>query len=320
MTASVLPDLPNAPSPPSEQVAPADVLPRKRRRVDIGFWLSVLWLGGLTFTSFFADYLPFVRAYDQRVQGASNFAYGPGNDFWFGSDQLGRDVFARSIYGAQISLRIAVVSITVGMLLGGTLGMLAGYFRGRTDRGLSIFIDSLLAFPAIVIAILLVGRFDVLSESDIEILGIGFTWISRTWSIVFVFALLSIAPLARVTRAQTLSLAQREFVLASRSLGARNSRVILRDVLPNLIPAMLSVAFTGIAILLVAEGGLAFLGYSVELPTPTWGRLIAESRTRIEDAWWATIMPCVMLFATVLAFNVIGDRLAKRFDIREAAL
>ena len=133
-------------------------------------------------------------------------------------------------------------------------------------------------------------------------------------------SLLSIAPLARIVRAQTLSMSQREFVLAARSLGAKDSRVIFREILPNLVPAMVSVAFTGIAILLVAEGALAFLGYSVLAPTPTWGYLINEGRPQIERAWWATLMPCLMLFVTVLAFNLIGDRIARRFDIREAAL
>jgi peptide/nickel transport system permease protein len=173
----------------------------------------------------------------------------------------------------------------------------------------------MLAFPPIVIAILVTGRFDALRKNSE-----AFSWLSRTWSITFVLSILAIAPLARIVRAQTLSISQREFVLAARSLGARNGRVLVREILPNLVPAMVSVIFTGVAVLLIAEGGLAFLGYSIELPTPTWGRLIAENRNFIREAWWGTIMPCVMLFATVLSFNVLGDRIARRFDIREAAL
>ncbi|MGD9703122.1 MAG: ABC transporter permease [Acidimicrobiia bacterium] len=278
--------------------------------------LAVIWLVGLTFVSVFADFLPFVRGYAQRVRGATRFAFGPGNDFWFGSDQLGRDVFARCVYGARISLLVATASILTGIIIGGTLGLIAGYRRGAIDRVISIFTDSLLALPALIIAILFVGRFDALRLNNPDTFG----WLSRTWSIVFVLSLLSIAPLARIVRAQTLSLSQREFVLAARSLGAKNTRVILREILPNLVPAMVSVAFTGIAILLVAEGGLAFLGYSVQAPTPTWGYLINEGRPRIEQAWWATLMPCFMMFITVLAFNLIGDRVARHFDIREATL
>ena len=121
-------------------------------------------------------------------------------------------------------------------------------------------------------------------------------------------------------RAQTLSLSQREYVLAARSLGAKTPRILFREILPNVVPALVSVLFTGVAILLAAEAGLAFLGYSVEPPQASWGLMVAENREFIDTAWWATLFPCLMLFLTVLAFNLIGDRVARRFDIREAAL
>jgi peptide/nickel transport system permease protein len=288
---------------------------KKRSRPHPTTIFASLWLGILSLLAILADYLPFIRGYQERVRGAGRFKFGPGFDFLFGSDQLGRDMFARCIYGAQISLRVAASSILLGLLIGGTLGLAAGYLRGWFDRIVSIFVDVLLAFPALIISILIVGRFDVLSASSS-----AFSWLTRTWSITFVLGLLSIAPIARIVRAQTLSLSQREFVLAARSLGAKNSRVIFREILPNLVPAMTSVVFTGIAVLLVAEGGLAFLGYSVKPPSPSWGLLVSENRERIQEAWWATIFPCVMLFLTVLSFNMIGDRVARRFDIREAAL
>lgn len=291
-----------------------------RRKFALGLWFGVAWLGVLTFHAAFASYLPWVRGENQRVRVAGDFAYGPGVDFWFGSDQLGKDVFARCIYGARIALTVGTISILVGLLIGGTLGMIAGYFRGNADRGISIITDSLLAFPAIVISALVIGRFDALAASDAEFLGFGFSWLTRRWSVGIIFALLSIAPVSRIVRAQTLSLSEREYVLAARSLGARTPRVLFMEILPNLIPAMVSVIFTGIAILLAAEGGLAFIGYSVKPPSASWGLMIAESRNRIDTAWWATIFPAVMLFLTVLAFNLIGDWFAKRFDIREAAL
>jgi len=287
----------------------------KRSRPHPTTIFASLWLGILSLLAILADYLPFIRGYQERVRGAGRFKFGPGFDFLFGSDQLGRDMFARCVYGAQISLRVAASSILLGLLIGGTLGLAAGYMRGWFDRVVSIFVDVLLAFPALIISILIVGRFDVLSASSS-----AFSWLTRTWSITFVLGLLSIAPIARIVRAQTLSLSQREFVLAARSLGAKNSRVIFREILPNLVPAMTSVVFTGIAVLLVAEGGLAFLGYSVKPPSPSWGLLVSENRERIQEAWWATIFPCLMLFLTVLSFNMIGDRVARRFDIREAAL
>lgn len=286
-----------------------------RKRPSVTTILASTWLIVLTLLAVTADYLPFIRAYNQRVKYARNFKLGPGSDFFFGSDQLGRDIFARCIYGAQISLRVAASSIIVGLLIGGTLGLAAGYLKGWVDRAVSIVVDILLAFPALIISILIVGRFDVLSATNNHL-----AWLTRTWSITFVLSLLSIAPIARIVRAQTLSLSQREFVLAARSLGAKSGRVIFREIVPNLIPAMTSVVFTGIAILLVSEGGLAFLGYSVKPPSPSWGLLVSENREKLDDAWWATIFPCIMLFVTVLSFNMIGDRVARKFDIREAAL
>lgn len=311
MTTTVT-EAPQAPGTPDT----ATREPRRRRRTPSwGLWLGVGWLSVLTFLAIFADQLPFIRS-TKRVQGAGNFAFGPGSEFWFGSDQLGRDVFARCIYGAQVSLRIAVFSILTGLVVGGGLGLAAGYFRGWVDRLVSTIIDVLLAFPALIIALLIVQRTDALSINYPD----SFGWLSRTWAITFVLALLAIAPLARIVRAQTMSLREREFVLAARSVGASSPRIILREILPNLVPTMLSVLFIGVAVLLVAEGALAFLGYSVKSPTPTWGLLVSESRQRISEAWWATIMPCLMMFMTVLSFNLIGDRLARRFDIREATL
>ncbi len=287
----------------------------EKKKREVGTILAATWLILLTILAFTADYLPFIRGYAESSPDGIAFGKGPFTSFLFGSDQLGRDVFARCIYGAQISLRIAIFSIIIGTLVGGTLGMVAGFFGKASDRAISAFTDVMLAFPPIVIAILVTGRFDALRKNSE-----AFSWLSRTWSITFVLSILAIAPLARIVRAQTLSISQREFVLAARSLGARNGRVLVREILPNLVPAMVSVIFTGVAVLLIAEGGLAFLGYSIELPTPTWGRLIAENRNFIREAWWGTIMPCVMLFATVLSFNILGDRIARRFDIREAAL
>ncbi len=292
--------------------------PRSKR--PLGLWFGVAWLSVLTFHAAFAAHLPWVRGENQRVSSASNYAHGPSADFWFGSDQIGKDVFARCIYGARIALTVGTVSILVGLAIGGTLGMIAGYFRGKTDRGISIVTDSLLAFPAIVISALVIGRFDALAAGDTEFLGMGFGWLTRRWSVAIIFAALSIAPVARIVRAQTMSLTEREYVLASRSLGARTPRVLFMEILPNLVPAMVSVIFTGIAVLLAAEGGLAFIGYSVKPPSASWGLMVAESSTRIDTAWWATIFPALMLFMTVLAFNLIGDWCAKRFDIREVAL
>ena len=302
-------------------IAPVGVAePTKRRRFPLGFWFGVLWLGTLLFVAIFADYLPFVRLPDRGLDGAGNYAYGPGADFWFGSDRNGRDVFARCVYGARITLLISVSSILIGLIWGTAVGMISGYRRGWSDRVLSVFVDVLLAIPAIVFAAMIVGRAKALRQSESEFLGISFSWLNNTWAIMFVFAVLTIAPVSRIVRAQTLSLSQREYVLAARSLGAKTPRVLFREILPNIVPALVSVLFTGVALVLAAEAGLAFLGYSVEPPQASWGLMVSENREAIDQAWWATLFPCLMLFFTVLAFNLIGDRVARRFDIREAVI
>ena len=293
---------------------------KRRRKIHVGLWFGVAWLVLLLFLTLFADYLPFIRLPDRGLEGAGNYAYGPGADFWFGSDRNGRDVFARCIYGARITLLISVSSIVVGLIWGTAVGMVSGYRRGYTDRTLSIFVDALLAIPGLVFAAMIVGRARALRQSEIEILGVGFGWVSNTWAIMFVFAVLTIAPVSRIVRAQTLSLSQREYVLAARSLGAKTPRILFREILPNIVPALVSVLFTGVAIVLSAEAGLAFLGYSVEPPQASWGLMVAENREFVDVAWWATLFPCLMLFLTVLALNLIGDRIARRFDIREAVI
>jgi peptide/nickel transport system permease protein len=292
----------------------------KRWKVpSIGVLVAAIWLIGVAILALFADYIPFVRSYEQFVYAdgrvAANYKLGPGVDAWFGTDGTGKDVFAKCIYGARVTLRIAFVATAVGMLVGGLLGMAAGFYKGWVDKVVSLVTDVLLAFPPLVLAIVIVFRFEEFKERY-SFLG----WISRTNQVTAVLSILAIAPLARIVRGQTMAISEREYVMAARSVGAKTGRIIFREILPNLIPTMVTVAFTGVAILIVAEGGLAFLGLSVEIPTPTWGRMIADNRQRIDDAWWATLFPSFMLFFTVLAVNVIGDRIARRFDIREAAI
>ncbi|WP_116998538.1 ABC transporter permease [Desertimonas flava] len=301
------------PSPPS----------RLRRawesRPPFGALFGIVFLVVLTFLAIFAGVLPFVRDATEKVrvggEVANQYGLGPGATALFGTDSLGGDVFAKCIYGARTTLIVGLGATVMGLVLGGVIGVLAGYLRGYTDRAVGIIVDCLLAMPSIVLAVVMVTKLDTLTETTS---GLG--WLSRRWQITLTLGILAIAPLARIVRAQTLSLREREFVLAARSIGAPTRRVIGREILPNLIPTMITVSFTGLGILIAAEGALAFLGLSVETPTPTWGKLIDQNRNDMDDAWWATIFPCLMLFLTVLSFNLVGDWLSRRFDIRKAAI
>lgn len=282
----------------------------------IGWILGTIWISTLSFCALFAYQLPFITAYGEKITvagKAKSYGWGPGAQAWLGTDKSSFDVLSRCVYGARLTLLIGVGSTIMGLFLGGVIGILGGYFRGRIDRVVSIIVDSLLALPPLLLALLIVYRLDDLK------LKIWFWGITRPWEIMITLGVLAIAPLARITRAQTISLREREFVLSARSLGAKNSRIILRELLPNLMPTMLTVAFTGLGILIAAEGALAFLGLGVERPQ-TWGKLINIARDDLDSKPWATLFPCLFLLLTVISFNIIGDRIARRFDIREATL
>jgi len=280
-----------------------------------------IWLIGLSVLTVLANYVPaavpFIRNYGTRVKlngKSKQYGFGPGWNAWFGTGKSSEDVFAHCIYGAKVTLTIGIGATVVGIVVGGFLGVISGYFRGWTDRVSSIITDCLMSIPPLLLALILILRLDDLKDTY-SWLG----WLTRTWQITLTLGLVSVAPFARIVRAQTLTLREREFVTAARSLGASRSRIIFRELLPNLVPAMVTVAFTGLGILIAAEAGLAFLGLGVESPH-TWGKMIDTARDQIETAWWATIFPCLMLFITVLSFNLLGDELARRFDIREAAV
>jgi len=312
--------------------------PRFRRRGRITIWVSALWLIFIVVSAIGASFLPYVKhSCDQfsdkklcsthiktnpllserppswaffsettrPVVGETPARYG-----LFGTDTNGYDLFSRTMFGARNSLLIGSMSIIFGILIGGALGLIAGYLGKRVDKVIDTVMNIFLAFPALLLAIFIVGFFDSSTTTEAESRSIV--------PIVIALVILSIPPIARLVRANTIVYAQREFVLAARSLGAKNGRIIVREILPNVMPAMVTFAITGMAILIVAEGALAYLGLSVTAPTPTWGAMIFGGQTKLESAWWIAIMPSIVLFLTVLAINLLGDALNEKFRIREA--
>jgi len=302
-----------------EPDAVAATVRAKRRLPPFGALFGIVFLSLLTVFAILGERLWFVRNPSEKVslgEGIANrYALGPSWRALFGTDALGADVLSKCIYGARLTLVVGFIATVIGLCLGGLVGIVAGYRRGLTDRIVGIGTDSLLSMPAIVLAIVMITKLDVIKQDQRWL-----DWLDRRWQITFTLGLLAIAPLARIVRAQTLTLREREYVLAARSLGASTPRVIGREILPNLIPTMLTVAFTGLGILIAAEGALAFLGLSVEVPTPTWGKLIDQNRDAMDKGWWATVFPCLMLFGTVLSFNMVGDWLSRQFDIRKASI
>ena len=283
-------------------IAEGDTITRKLGPL---FWIAVGWVVLVVLAALFAPWLPIKdpdKNYIDRSLGRP--PYSPSSEFWFGTDKDARDMFSRTIWGARVSLTVGFAAIFFGMLIGGTLGMLAGFFRGWWDRIVSFAFLVLLSFPAIVLAIL------ITTLVDRSLLTISAT-----------LGLLAIAPVGRLARATTIQFAEREFVVAARALGATNRRVIVRELLPNVVIPMGALALLGMAVAIVAEGALAFLGLSVESGT-TWGKLIlfgAETRT-LENAPWVAFAPIIVLFLTVVSLNFCGDKVRAHFDVKELAL
>ena len=276
----------------------------EKRTLGIGFWIAVIWLGIVFFAAAFAPWLPFKDPDANYIQRGERPPYPPSMTHPFGTDQDARDILARTAFGGRVSLTVGLVAIAMGMFFGGLMGILAGYFRGWWDCIFSFIFIILLSFPSLVLAILITS----LLERSL-----------RTISLTL--GILTIAPVGRVARATTISFTEREFVLAARTLGAKNGRIIIRELLPNVVIPMSALALLGMGVAVVAEAGLAFLGLSVE-KGPTWGKVIltgAGSRD-LQKYPWIAIIPIVVLFFTVLALNFAGDRIRSYFDAKETAL
>ncbi len=222
---------------------------------------------------------------------------------WLGNDGLGRDELARLIYGARVSLTVGLCAPIIGITVGGALGMLAGYFRGRFETLVVGSMDVLLAFPPLILALAVTAY---LGQSILNL--------------TFILGVLGIPAFMRVARAATLTLARREFVIAAQALGATHARILLRELLPNVILPLFAFFLLGVAVTIVVEGALSFLGLGVPPPVSSWGSMIGEGRESLEVAPRLAFIPAVTMFLTVLSFNLVGDTLRALTDPRRGAL
>jgi peptide/nickel transport system permease protein len=284
----------------------------KKKRLGLVAWFAIGWLVLITVMAVLAPWLPLKDPNKPDYLYAQTGPLKGGH--LLGTDDIGLDVFSRVIWGARSSLIIGVASVLLGVLIGGLLGLIAGYRGGRTDVVLSSSFNILLAFPQLILALTLVS---VLAPAD-ESGGVGY--FHRMSIVVLSVGIVSIPILARITRANTLSWAQREFVMAAKAQGASGGRVMFREVLPNVLPAMVSIALLGVAVVIVLEGGLALFGLSVPLPDPSWGNMIAGQIADIESAPQVWIAPSVCIFLTVLSLNYLSDVIRAKFDVRESVL
>jgi len=244
---------------------------------------------------------PLLAPYDpiaQRDIVATSYL-APNAQHWLGTDRFGRDILSRILYGARISLSIGFVATLISVTLGTMLGALAGFFGGKVDAFTMRFTDMVLAFPRLVLLIMIVALFSPSIAVIITVLGLT-QWPNTT----------------RIVRGDVLSLREREFVQAAHALGMSKARIIFRHLVPNVLAPVIVTATLGIGNTIVLEAGLSFLGLGVQAPIPSWGNMVADGRDNLLGAWWVATFPGLTIVLTVLAFNLVGDGLRDALDPR----
>ena len=221
----------------------------------------------------------------------------PGFDHWFGTDELGRDIFARIVYGTRISLFVGIISVSIALTLGGTLGAIAGYYGGKIDNVIMRILDVLLAIPAVLLAITIVAALGASMLNLMIAVGVS-----------------NIPGFARVVRAAVLSVKDQEFIEAARAIGAKDHTIILRHVLPNSMAPIIVFATLKVATAIMATASLSFLGLGIQPPTPEWGSMLAAGRSYIRDHMYIVLYPGMAIVLTVLSLNLIGDGLRDALD------
>jgi peptide/nickel transport system permease protein len=235
---------------------------------------------------------------------------GPTSENIMGVDQLGRDVFSRVLYGARVSLEVAIVATAISVVIGVVLGMFAGFYRGAVDTVISRAIDVLLAFPILLLALGLAAACSLGNGCLGGLIkpGLGV--------VIFVIAFVNWTYIARIIRGQVLSLREKEFIEAARSLGASNSRIIFREILPNLVAPIIVYSTLIIPQNILFEAALSYLGVGVQPPNASWGAMLADATPIFDSAWWYMVFPGAALLLTVLAFNLLGDGLQDALNPR----
>jgi peptide/nickel transport system permease protein len=273
---------------------------RKGRRLGVLFWAAIVWMIFVFAVAIFAGLLPIP---DPTTMDMLERRQPFSMQHWLGTDGLGRDEVARLIYGARISLVVGLCAPVIGITIGGALGMLAGYFRGRFETMVVGSMDVLLAFPPLILVLAIIA---FLGQS--------------IFNLTCILGVLGIPAFMRVARAATLTLARREFVIAAQALGATHGRILLRELLPNVILPLFAFFLLGVAVTIVVEGSLSFLGLGVPPPISSWGSMIGEGRESLEIAPRLAFIPATTMFLTVLSFNLVGDTLRALTDPRQGAL
>lgn len=243
---------------------------------------------------------PFISPYNPDHLDPRNRLEPPGLEHLLGTDSLGRDVLSRLIWGAQISLKVGFVAVGLATVIGLFLGATAGYYGGFIDSVIMRFCDLMLCFPSMFLILAVIALLE-----------------PSVWNVMIVIGLTSWMGVARLVRAEFISLKNRDFTLAARALGASDLRIILRHLLPNAMAPVLVSATLGVAGAILIESALSFLGLGVQPPTATWGAMLADGKDYLSRAWWLSLYPGLAILVTVLSYNLVGEGLRDALDPRQ---
>jgi peptide/nickel transport system permease protein len=273
---------------------------------DLLAWLCIVWLGVLVLAAIVAPWLPLGESEDltKSIMAPANARPDLLSEYPLGTNNFGLDLLSRVVYGARASLVVSIGAVLIGMVVGGAIGVVAGYYRRAIDAVVGVGTNSLLAVPPLILLIALATVLD-----------------PTLYNIALALSLLALPSMIRMARANTLTFTQREFVLASKAMGASGPRVMLREIVPNVVLPLASYAMVMVSVLIVAEASLSFLGLGIQAPSPSWGNMIAEGEgDAFREHPHIVLVPGVVLFLTVFSFNLLGEKARKHFDSRAAKL
>ena len=277
----------------SDRLSSAAYFLRRNPRMIIGGLIVIAWLLAALFA-------PFVAPYDPIKVNVVDSLQPPNPQHWLGTDDLGRDVLSRVIWGSRVSLSVGLISVSIGLLVGTSVGLAAGYLGGKFDLFVMRGIDALLAFPALILAIGITSALGPQIQNAMIAIGI-----------------VAIPAYARLTRGQVLAVRAREFIVAARTIGASPLRIVVRHIFPNVMNALIVQATLSTAFAILAEAALSFLGLGPQPPYPSWGQDINYSQRYLPNLkWWMSVGPGVAIFTAVFAFNFLGDALRDALDPR----
>lgn len=249
--------------------------------------------------SFAAIFSPLLTRFDPDAINLNEIYHAPSWHHPFGTDMNGRDVFARVLYGARISMSVGFISSGLAGLIGVIIGALAGFFGGKIDNLLMRFVDLILCIPSFFLLLMVIAMLE-----------------PNIYNVMIVIAITSWPGLARLVRAEVLSVRERDYVQAAIALGIGRWRIIWRHIIPNVMAPVFVAVTLGVAAAILVESGLSFLGLGVQPPTPSWGNILAQGRSVMQFAWWMTLFPGLAIFVTVLGYNLVGEGLRDALDPR----